>query len=222
MRHILLIAWPPALQLVGGLFVTWAFIRMAGGFGEQVQAAYAIGLRLGMIVPAVCFPIAGACATLVGQSLGAGDVPRAWRSVGIGLVVHGTIMWSFALVTLLFRYEIVAFFSDEPEVVRIGAEYLLYSSGSFFFWAFYFVFMRALQGAGDMLVPMAISLGNAFFVSVPLAYTLAHGLDLGPSGIWIAQLASSALVTVATGLWLATGRWTRRPLHRHSLAAATR
>ena len=48
--------------------------------GDSVQAAYAVGLRLSMIVPMICFPLATACATLVGQNLGAGNPSRAWRT----------------------------------------------------------------------------------------------------------------------------------------------
>lgn len=213
MLEILRIAAPSALQMIGGVAANFAFIRLAGRFGEDVQAAYAIGLRLSMVIPMVCFPMATACATLVGQALGAGDVRRAWHAIGIGVAVHGAIMWSFALGIFLFRTQILGFFSDDPEIVRIGSEYLGYSAASFFFMAFYFVFFRSLQGAGDFLVPMAITLANSLLFAIPLGTALALWTDLGATGIWIAQLASSCVATVCTGLWLATGRWTRRASH---------
>jgi putative MATE family efflux protein len=204
------LSWPPALQMVGVVATTFAFLRLAGDFGESVQAAYAIGLRLGMIAPIVCFPLAGACATVVGQTLGAGNVPRAWRTLGVGLLVHGAVMMTFAATLQLFRSEILALFTSDPDVIRVGSEYLWYLSLSFMLWAFYFVFMRSLQGAGDFLVPMAISLGTTFLVTLPLAWALARHTSLGPTGIWRAQLVGSLLLTTATAVWVATGRWTRR------------
>ncbi|MDH3214401.1 MAG: MATE family efflux transporter [Myxococcales bacterium] len=210
LRAILAIAWPPALHMVGSLFLTFAFLRMSGHFGESVQAAYAIGLRLGMIAPAVCFPLATACATLVGQSLGAGDVARAKRAVAVGLLVHGSAMLLFAGTTFFLRREIMALLSDDPEVIRQGSEYLRYASGAFTMWAFYFVFFRSLQGAGDVIVPMVLSLGNTFCVTVPLAYVLAFVAGFGPTGLWMAFLTGSVVLTVTTGLYMATGRWTRR------------
>ncbi len=211
MRRIVRLSWPPALQMLGALVTNVWFLRLAGGFGPEVQKAFAIGLRLSMIVPAVCFPIASACATVVGQALGAGDVRRAWRAVGVGILIHGSVMWSFAAGTFLFRSEIVALFSDDPEVIRIGAEYLLYASGAFAMWAFFFVFMRTLQGAGDVIPPMLISLGTTLGLSVPLSSFLAP--RMGPTGIWTAFLLGSVVSTAGTGLWLATGRWTRRESH---------
>ena len=168
MKEIGRLAAPSAVQMIGGVALSFAFIRMAGGFGNDVQSAYAIGLRLGMVVPMVCFPMATACATLVGQALGAGDVQRAWRAIGVGILVHGGIMWTMAIAIFWFRHAIVALFSDDPVVIEISAEYLAYTSGSFFFWAFQFVFMRSLQGAGDFFVPMLLSLGNTFLLTIPL------------------------------------------------------
>ena len=162
---------------------TLAFLRLAGRFGENTQTAYAIGLRLGTIVPMLCFPLASACAILVGQALGAGNVTRAWRAIFSGLVIHGSLMWTFAIVTFFFRTQILDFFTDDPEVIEIGSEYLLYASGAFFLWAFFFVFLRSLQGAGDMLVPMLISVVSTLFFSVPLAYILSHHTDLGRPGL---------------------------------------
>jgi putative MATE family efflux protein len=219
LRRILSLSWPPALQMGGSVVMVFAFLRLAGSYGDTVQAAYAIGLRLGMIAPAVSFPLATACATLVAQSLGAGDVPRAWRSIGIGLAVHGTLMLGFALAVAVWREPILALVSSDPEVRRVGSEYLLYAAGGFAMWAFFFVFLRALQGAGDVLVPMVISLANVFCVSIPLAHGLSRGLSLGPTGIWIAHLVGTVVVTLASGAWLATGRWARRGRQQEDGAA---
>lgn len=211
MARILALAWPPALQMLGGFLVTVFFIRFVGGFGEKAQAAYSIGLRLSMLGPMLAFPLAGACATLVGQSLGSGNVPRAWRALGVGLAVHLALLWSLAAGLALFRRAILTAFADDPEVIRIGSELLLFQAGIFAAWGFYFVFLRALQGAGDVLVPMALSLGVALAVTLPLGLWLGGeaGAGWGPRGVFAASLVGAAAVTLATGLWVATGRWTR-------------
>jgi Na+-driven multidrug efflux pump len=137
-------------------------------------------------------------------------VARAWRTLGTGLAVHASIMFGFAGILLLFRGEILALFTEDPEVIRVGSEYLWYLAFSFMLWAFYFVFMRSLQGAGDVMIPMAISLGTTFLVTLPLAWLLVRTTSLGPTGIWRAQLVGSLLLTLGTATWVATGRWTRR------------
>jgi putative MATE family efflux protein len=208
MGQIAKLSWPPGLQMLGGFLVTVVFIRLMGDFGDKAQAAYSIGLRLGMIGPMICFPIAGAVATLVGQSIGAGDIPRAWRAMGVGILVHGGLMWSMAIALLLFREPFLRLFTNDPEVIDIGSRMLVWQAWSFALLAFYFVFFRALQGAGDVFVPMCVSLGIALFVSVPLGLYLSGKGGMGPDGLFVAQFASTAVTTVLTGAWVATGRWT--------------
>jgi len=212
LKQILRLSWPPAVQMGTQVLVTFSYLRLTARFGTDVQTAYAIGLRISMLVPMVAFPLASACATLVGQALGAGNVPRAWRTIRVGILVLGSVMWSTAIAIFFLRETIVSWLSDDPRVIEVGAEYLLFAAASFFFWAFYFVFLRSLQGAGDMLVPMLISVGTALCVSLPLAWWLALETDLGRLGIWTAFLTTSVLTTVAMGARVASGRWTRRAI----------
>ena len=207
-RYIMKLSWPPSLQMGVQALVVVIYVRLTVGFGESVQAAYAIGLRIGMLGPMICFPLASACATLVAQALGAGNVPRAWRALRVGLLVHCGIMWTLAAGLFVFRGELMQLLSDDPAVIEVGTEYLAYLAGAFVCWAFYFVYFRALQGAGDMLVPMLISVGVSLVISVPLAYMLSD--SLGREGLWLAFLIAVFATTAGTTWRVASGRWIRR------------
>lgn len=225
LRHLIALSWPPAIQLIGGFLVTILFIRWMGDFGPKAQAAYSIGLRLGMTAPMICFPLAGAIATLVGQAIGAGNVRRAWRAMGIGILVHAALMWSLGVFLFAFRVEILEFFADDPEVIEIGARLLVWQAASYFFLAFQFVFMRGLQGAGDVRVPMLISIVSSLGFTLPIGWLLSTRLGMGPDGLFVASFAGAAAGTLGTGAWVATGRWTRariRALERPSGAAGAR
>jgi putative MATE family efflux protein len=206
-RHILKLSWPPSLQMGVQALVVVIYVRLAGGFGESVQAAYAIGLRIGMLGPMICFPLASACATLVAQALGAGNVPRARHALRVGLALHCAVMWTIAAALYCFRAELMHLLSDDPAVIEVGTEYLQYLAGAFACWALYFVYFRALQGAGDMLVPMLISVGVSLGISVPLAYLLSN--TMGRQGLWLAFLITAAAVTAGTTWRVVSGRWIR-------------
>ncbi len=220
LSRILSLAWRPGLQMIGGFVVNVAFLGLVGRFGEKAQAAYSIGIRIGMVGPMMAFPLAGAAATLVGQNLGAGNLPRAWRAIGVGLGVHAPLLWSIALALFLFRTPLIGLFTDDPEVIRIGADFMGFQAGQFFFFGLSFVFFRALQGAGDMTVPMLISIGVSLGLTIPLGFWLAgeSGLGMGPRGVFLASLMSAGVMTTLQGAYLATGRWARTALTR---AAAT-
>ena len=208
MKQVLVLAWPPALQMLGTFLVTVIFIRLMGDFGDKAQTAYSIGLRLSMLAPMICFPLAGAVSTLVGQALGSGNIPRAWQSIRVGLTVQCCLMWTLALALFLAREPLLRFFTDDPEVISIGSRMLAWQAASFVPLAFSFVFFRALQGAGDVLVPMLISIANALLLTLPLGLYLSQSLGMGPDGLFIAQFASGTVGTLITGAWLLTGRWT--------------
>lgn len=208
MRQILGLSWPPAVQMLGGFMVTVVFIRLMGDFGSKAQTAYSIGLRLGMTAPMICFPVAGAVATLVGQGLGSGNVKRAWHAMGVGILVHGSMMWSLGLLFFFFRVPLLEFFTNDPEVIAIGSRLLAWQAGSFAMLAFMFVFFRALQGAGDVVVPMVMSLLNSLLIALPLGFYLSKGRGMGPDGLFIANFVATATATLTMAAWVATGRWT--------------
>ena len=75
--------------------------------------------------------------------------------------------------------------------------------------AVYLVLFRTLQGAGDVIFPMAMSLANALLLTLPLGLYLAHSREMGPTGIFVAGVAGAVAITLTSTAWVATGRWTR-------------
>lgn len=203
-------SWPPALQMIGMVATTFAILRIMRGFDPSIQAAYSIGLRLGMIVPLISFPLVNACATLVGQAVGAGKTDRARSVVRTMIVFHVALMWPALALLATYRVELLSLLTSDPAVLAAGATYMLFFAASFSLVAIYFVLLRSLQGAGDFLVPMGISLGTIFFVTIPTAYFLS-GTSLGPVGIWCGLLLNNVVSLSATGYWMSTGHWLRSP-----------
>lgn len=210
LRRLVALSWPPAVQLLATFVVNVIFIRTMGEISANAQAAYSIGLRISMMGPMLAFPLAGAAATLVGQNLGAGRVRRAWQSIGLGLAVNITLLWTIGAGMALFRGEIMALLADDPEVIAIGSEMLLFQAAAFAVWGFYFVFFRSLQGAGQVGVPMLGSIFSSVCVSLPTGLLLSGPLGWSYTGIFAATVAGSTVNTLVTGGWLASGRWTRR------------
>jgi putative MATE family efflux protein len=210
LRRILSLVWQPALHMLARTTIVFFFMWLAGLLGGKVQAAYTIGLRIELPAFMVAFTIANACATLVGQNLGAGRLDRSWRSIWVSYGVELSLLWPTAAALFLFRHELVAFFTDDPEVMRLAAELLVFSSVVMSFYGLYFVSFRALQASGDMNTPMLISVGAAVLVGAPLGYYLSTQTQLGATGMWIGNLAYSVTNAALMVGYLLTGRWARR------------
>jgi putative MATE family efflux protein len=209
LRQVLRFSWQPSLHMVARTGITFFFMALAGRLGGDVQAAYTIGQRVEMLAFMVAFPIANACATLVGQNLGAGSVPRAWRAIWISAAAEVTLMWPAAGLLYFGRHWLVRAFTADPAVAELAADYLAYSSLLLFFSGLYFVAFRSLQAAGDMSSPMIISLILAGGLGIPLALVLTQSTELGATGMWIANLAYGVCNTLAMVAWLLTGRWAK-------------
>ncbi len=202
-------SWPPALQMIGMVATTFAILRIMRDFSPAIQAAYSIGLRLGMIVPLISFPLVNACATLVGQALGAGKPDRAKATVSMMIKMHAAVMWPMLGILAFFRHELISSLTADQAVIEAGSTYLLFFASSFSLVAIYFVILRSLQGAGDFMGPMAISLGTTFTMTIPAAYLLSR-TDLAHLGIWTALLLHNIVTLTATAYWMSRGKWLRR------------
>ncbi len=202
-------SWPPALQMLGMVVTTFAILRIMRQFAPAIQAAYSIGLRLGMIVPLISFPLVNACATLVGQAVGAGKPDRARATVAMMIKVHAAVMWPMLALLAYFRQDLLSILTSDAAVIAAGSVYLLFFAASFSLVAIYFVILRSLQGAGDFLVPMAISLGTTFLLTIPAAYLLSR-TELAHLGIWTALLLHNIVTLTATAYWMSKGKWLRK------------
>ena len=170
------------------------FMIMAGRLGGKVQAAYTIGLRLEMLAIMLAFPIANACATLVGQNLGARNLARAWSAIWASSAVELAALWPLALARVRLPAPARRAVRRRPGGRATGGASISSTRSSILaFYGLYFVAFRTLQASGDMNSPMIISVSTAVFVGAPLGYWLATRTDLGATGMWIANLVYALL-----------------------------
>ena len=207
--RLLASSWQPSLHMLARTGILMFFTFFAGRLGPEVVAAYGIGVRVEMVAIMIAFPISNACATLVGQNLGAGRPERVWPAVRMSFAATSAALWPCALALFLWRADFVGLFTGDPVVAAHAIEYLAYTSVLLLFYGLYFVAFRTLQAAGDMLTPMFISVGAAFGAGIPLAVILGSRLDYGATGMWIANLVYAVINAGLMLAWLARGKWLR-------------
>ena len=134
---------------------------------------------------------------------------RAWRSMWVSLSAHASILIGIAVALFHYRVGLVEWFASDPDVIALGSELVAYQAGAFLAWAFYFVFFRTLQGAGDVFVPMVMATANSLLVTLPLGWYLATQSSLGPTGLFQATLVGAFSVTLPLGAYVASGRWVK-------------
>jgi Na+-driven multidrug efflux pump len=104
-----------------------------------------------------------------------------------------------------FRQQLVGLFNSDPEVIRIGAEYLTIVNIFYIFFVLMFVMYGALRGAGATLIPMFISVFSLWLIRVPLAYYLSK--PFGETGIWWSVPIAWATGLIGAYIYYLSGKW---------------
>lgn len=205
--RILKIGLPGSGQLLTRSLMGAVLMRVVAGCGTAAVAAYGTGLRFHMIVLMPAFALGGAAATLVGQNLGAGKPDRAHQAAWLATGMDILFMLAAILVMTLFARPLMGLFNHDPDVIKIGVNYLRIVSPFYVFAALGIVLGRGLNGAGDTIAPMIATILALWGLQVPLAIWLAKVMLPATQGIWWAiSLASMAHGLLITG-WFELGRW---------------
>jgi putative MATE family efflux protein len=180
--------------------------RITTQFGTPALAALGLGFRIESVVYVVSVGMGAAVAAIVGQSMGAGDVPRAaragWMSTGI-VSAFGLLM---AVASFAFAESFAAIFSTDPAVIAEAARYLRIAAFSQLFLGAEVVLESAMGGAGWTMAPM---LGSTAITLLRLPIGAWAAAQWGTSGLWwTLALTAAARGVLMMGLW-ALGRWRR-------------
>ncbi|MGE5193121.1 MAG: MATE family efflux transporter, partial [Deltaproteobacteria bacterium] len=176
-RRILQIGIPAAVDGILMWSGQWMFLmiisRLGDGSHEQAfTAAHMIGMEAEALtyLPATAWGYAAA--TLVGQSLGAGD-PLLARRLGNEAARHCIfVAIAGAVVYLLGAHIIYGIMTTEPAVRAIGIPALRFLSWYQVPLAVMVVYVHALRGAGDTRAVMFINVIGVMCVRLPVAYVL--------------------------------------------------
>jgi MATE family multidrug resistance protein len=141
------------------------------------------------------FGFAIAATALVGQSIGARKIDDAKAATRIAMIWSTAWMSVGALIYFILARQVMAIFSDDPEVISTGVAALRALAVSLPFWAAWSVNGGALRGSGDTRSPMYASV-VAVWTAVGLAYIGVQWFDTGLGWVWFTFAITSPLAAV--------------------------
>lgn len=176
-------------------FEVWAFHAagfMMGRLGTPTFAAHAIAINLATISFMIPSGIGVACATRVGNLVGAGhDWTRsAWIGVGLGAAVMAVP----AALFVLAAGPLAGFYTADPGVAAIAVVVLPLAGAFQLFDGTQAVAFGALRGAGDTHLPAAANIVGYWLLGLPAGWLLAFVWGWGARGVWMGLVVGLAVV----------------------------
>ncbi|HVE16349.1 MAG TPA: MATE family efflux transporter [Chthoniobacterales bacterium] len=201
LRDMLRVGLPAGGQYLAevGAFATASL--MMGWISVQALAAHQIAITCAATTFMIPLGLGMAVTVRIGQAVGARDLDRvrpiAFGGLGLALIVSACTAVGFILGARL----IAGLFISDPMVIALATSLLVIAGFFQLVDAMQIVTMNALRGLADVSVPMGLAIISYWGVALPLSWTLAFRLGVGPAGIWVG---------LAIGLLFAAGLLTWR------------
>jgi putative MATE family efflux protein len=173
-------------------------------FGAAAQAGFGIGGRIMQMVFLPAMAIAFAAAPIAGQNFGAKNAARVRDTFRSAALASCAVM---ALLTLFCQWQgiaLIRFFTDDPEVVRFGAEFLHIISWNFVAIGLVFTCSSLFQALGNTW-PSLISTGMRLFLFALPAIWLSKQSGFTLVQVWYLSVGTSTVQAVLS-LWLLRGQ----------------
>jgi putative MATE family efflux protein len=206
-RRILNVGLPAGFQEIQFQIAFMIYARIVAGLGTKAYAAHTVALRAeGLaIMPGFAFGIAAA--TLVGQALGGRRVDAAERAAGICHFYSTVFMVSTGVVLLAAAPQVTRIFTDDSEVIDIGADLLRIFAFALPGLGTSAALGGGLRGAGDTRAVMGIYTGCAWLLRIPVAFVFAIPLGMGAQGAWLGSVVDNSVRGLAIWFRFRQSRW---------------
>ena len=205
-------ALEPSLYNLSQLVITSIVLNFLTD-NELIAKTYVQNITMFFYIFAIA--IGQAAQILTGHLVGAGKTDEAYRRV---LKAHRTallIALGICLVGVLLRYPLLGIFTQNPEVIELGATVLLINIALEFGRTTNLVLIACLRGAGDVYFPTACAIFSMWLISVLGSYVFAVVLGMGLYGLWIALAADEVVRGVLMIIRWNSGKWKNKsPIKR--------
>jgi len=193
---LLLLALPIIAQEFINAGVNLADFMMIGSLGLDPMNGVGLAGQLTMIFTLVLFGVNSGSSIFMGQFWGKGDKASIHKVMGIAFVTNLSAAFLFALAAIFLPETILRVYSNEPEVIRLGALYLRIIGVSYLFSGISTTINASLRSIGQTKIPMFTTL-VALCSNVILNYLSIFIFHWGVVGVGISTVTARVLEIAA-------------------------
>ena len=198
-KEALILAWPVILNHLFTTAMRTTDMILMGFFGPAAVTAVGLGDVWERIVLRIGLGLGTGSISLISQESGSG-LEKAKENADLilsqSLITGAIIGIPFIFIGWIIPDKLIGLLGAAPEVVKLGAQYLLIIFSAAPFRIATLIAARALQGTGDTRTPMIVEIiGN--IINIGLSVGLALGIgpfpDYGVLGVGIGTFTAKLL-----------------------------
>ncbi len=195
-REIFVLGVPISITITAEVGLFSVISIMVGTRGVDITAAHQIALSYASTMFMIPLALASATTVQVGHMLGAGRNADARIAGFAGITMCAMFMAISSVMLLIFRDQIIRFYTDDPVVTGIALSLLLVAAIFQIADGVQISAAAALRAFKDTRVTMAISVFAYWIVAFPLAYLATITYQLPANNIWAAFIAGLGIAAV--------------------------
>lgn len=190
-KSLVTLAVPIALQNLVTFSVGLADNVMIGSLGDNAVSGVYMGNQIQTLLQVFSGGIEGAILILAAQYWGKRDTDSIRRIVSIGIRFSLAFGALLTLICTLFPTAVISLFTNDPEIIRTGAEYLSVVAFSYLLFCLTQTLIASMRSVETAKIGFYVSL-----VSLVVNVGLNYVLIFGKLGLPILGIRGAAIATV--------------------------
>ncbi len=185
-------------------------------FGVEVVSAYGVGQKISQLMVNFASGVSLACASMIGQFLGADKPDLASRTVKKAAIFTFSVALTVSTLLFFFGHNVTKFFVNDPKVIEMGEIYFRLISFSLPFFTTLAVFMDTLRGSGHTVQSTIIDIVRLWGIRIPIVTILAE--KYGFRGIFYGMIISNISAMFLAMAFLVFGNWKKKIVKVHKIS----
>ena len=191
---------PIIIQNLLSSAVSSADVVMLNYVSQDALAAVSLASQYASILFMVYYGLGTGATMLCAQYYGKGDMKAIEIVEGIAMRFSLIISVSFAALALFLPRQLMLIFTNDPQLITIGASYLRWMSVCYLCWGIIEVYLAVLRSVGRVTISTCLNI-LAFSLNILLNAVFIFGLfgapKLGAAGVAIASSLSRLVELLA-------------------------
>lgn len=203
-KQILVFGIPTGVQMSIISISDMALQSKINTYETALIVAYGIATKVEFLGWQLSEAIGTAVGTFVGQNVGAGDYRRVRKGVNCAYGIHFICYGIFCPLVWLLAEPIMGVFTQSPDSIRYGIEYMRIFSFFFLIGGTMCIYHNVLRASGDVKMTLAMGLSE---VVTRISFTFLFTAWMGYKGLWWVSPITWVCAVAIGAIRYYSGKW---------------